>query len=134
MANLQYTPEKYMTTKPYPSIEELIPPSLEAKIPGSLYKDIANRYITLGGSYLTEFLTVDGRPINQMMFSDRVTNCIEEIVDAAFCVIGEIFKRNAKGIEPGNNLYVLLEGIIQIYSLLVVESEIMNALPAEEAV
>lgn len=117
-------------TKMYPSIEELIPPALEAKIPSSLYKDIANRYLTLGPGYATDFITVDGRPINGMMYSDRVQNCIEEIVDAAFCVIGEIFKRNAKGIEPGQNMYILLEGIIQIYSLLVVESEIMNA-PAE---
>ena len=123
-----------MTTEPYPSIGELIPPSLEAIIPSSLYKDIANRYITLGSNYLTEFLTVDGRPINGMMYTDRVQNCIEEIVDAAFCVIGEIFKRTAKGIEPNANLYTLLEGIIQIYGLLVAESESMNALPAEEVV
>ena len=118
----------------YPSLNELIPPSLEAKIPGSLYKDIANRYLTLGPAYLTDFLTVDGRPINGMMYSDRVVNCIEEIVDAQFCVIGEIFKRNAKGIDPGENLYTLLDGINQIYSLLVAESESMNALSAEEAV
>lgn len=123
-----------MTNRPYPSIDELIPPSLEAKIPGSLYKDIANRYITLGGNYLTEFLTVDGRPINGMMYTDRVQNCIEEIVDAAFCVIGEIFKRNAKGIDPGENLYTLLDGITQIYSLLVAESESMNVFPVEESV
>lgn len=111
----------------YPSVSELIPPSLEAKIPGSLYKDIANRYLTLGAKYMTEYVTVDNRPINGMMYSDRIQNCIEEIVDAAFCVLGEIFKRSLKGKDPGNNLYILLDGIIQIYSLLVVESEIMNA-------
>ena len=123
-----------MTTEMYPSLNELIPPSLEAIIPSSLYKDIANRYITLGSNYLTEFLTVDGRPINGMMYTDRVQNCIEEIVDAQFCVLGEIFKRTARGIEPNENLYTLLEGINQIYGLLVAESESMNALPAEEVV
>ena len=117
----------------YPSLEELIPPSLEAKIPSSLYKDIANRYLTLGPAYLTDFLTVDGRPINGMMYSDRVVNCIEEIVDAAFCLIGEIFKRTAKSIDPGENLYTLLDGINQIYSLLVAESESMNAIPVENS-
>lgn len=113
-------------TNVYPNISELIPPSLEAKIPNSLYKDIANRYLTLGDKYLTEYYHIDGRPINGMMFSDRIQNCIEEIVDAAFCVLGEIFKRNVKGIDPGENLYTLLDGIIQIYSLLVAES--VNAL------
>lgn len=114
--------------EPYPSISELIPPSLEAKIPSSLYKDIANRYTTLGINYLSDFYTVDNRPINAMMYTDRIQNALEEVIDACFCICGEIFKRNAKGIEPGDNLYTLLDGIIQIYSLLVAESESMNAL------
>lgn len=121
-------------TNVYPSISELIPASLEAKIPSSLYKDIANRYLTLGDKYLTEYVTVDNRPINGMMYSDRVQNCIEEIVDAAFCILGEIFKRTVKGIDPGENLYILLDGITQIYSLLVAESESMNAAPVEETI
>ena len=113
----------------YPSISELIPPALEAKIPSSLYKEIVNRYLTLGPAYLTGFLNVDGRPINGMMYTDRISNALEEIVDAQFCVLGEIFKRFARGIGPNENLYTLLDGINQIYSLLVAESELMNALP-----
>jgi hypothetical protein len=103
----------------YPSIEELLPKVLLAKIPAALADEIAVRYTTLGDKYLTDKFHTDGRRINGMMDTDRVTNCNEEVVDAVFCIIGQIFKnKQAKNTETDLELSFVLDALISIYSAL----------------
>lgn len=86
-------------------------------------EEIKTRYETLGEKYLTDQLTEDGRRINGMMFTDRVVNCREELIDAAFCVIGQIYKEAISGRVPDDSFYALLEGCIDMYSLCVALEE-----------
>lgn len=109
---------------PYPSILELVPDALMAVIPAKLFVEIAERYQTLGVKYQTEQQHADGRYINNMMFTSRIDNCREEVVDAAFCMLGWIFKARARNRPIPNNAYTILTGLIQIYGLLVAEKEI----------
>lgn len=108
----------------YPSVEELMPNILKSRIPDTLARDIEERYTTLGGKYLTEKSHHDGRLINNMMFSNRIQECLEEVVDAVFCVLGWIFKYTTKGEEPPNVAFSALTGLIEIYSILYVQREI----------
>jgi hypothetical protein len=104
----------------YPSIEELIPKSMQAVLPQSLAEEITERYETLGEKYLTEQMLPDGRHINGMIFTDRMVNCREEVVDAVFCVLGQAFKDVHHGhTEPSENLGAMLDGLVRIYSLCV---------------
>lgn len=116
----------------YPSIEELMPDSLLSIIPANLAKEIEERYRTLGDKYLTENTTEDGRRINGMMYTSRIDNGLEEIVDAVFCVLGWILKTSPKAaahstlyytvpITPPDSAYTALTGLIEIYSLLKAE-------------
>lgn len=108
----------------YPSIEELMPEVLLARIPEALARDIRERYATLGEKYLTDQVHTDGRRINAMMFTSRVANANEEIVDATFCMLGEIFKAQVEGVEIPDWIYQVLMGCIEIYSMLkAVEAE-----------
>lgn len=108
----------------YPSIDELMPEILLARIPESLARAIRERYNTLGTKYLTDQVHTDGRRINAMMFTSRVANANEEIVDAAFCMLGTIFKANANEEEIPDWAYQVLMGCIEIYSMLkAVEAE-----------
>lgn len=106
----------------YPSISELMPNILLSRIPASLAAEISERYETLGGKYLTGNFTEDGRQINGMMYTSRIDNCLEEIVDAVFCMLGWIFKSNLNcaGAIP-DSAYASLQGLIEIYSLLKAE-------------
>lgn len=108
-------------TNVFPSTEELIPPVLLAKLPAKLVKDIADRYETLGEKYLTEEVYFDGRRINGMMFTSRIDNCLEEVVDAVFCILGWIFKVAHKGQAIPINAYSCLTGLIEVYSMLEAE-------------
>lgn len=101
--------------EPYPSISELLPPLLLAKIPHKLAEEITERYATLGDKYLTDALYTDGRPINGMMFTDRMVNANEEIIDAVFCVIGQIFKDINAGKEPNEGLRSVLNSLCTVY-------------------
>lgn len=104
----------------YPSIDELIPKPLKAVLPHSLTEEISERYATLGEKYLTERTLPDGRHINGMMFTDRIVNCREEVVDGVFCILGQIFKDvNIGQHEPTEGLYEMLEGLSRIYSMCV---------------
>lgn len=105
----------------YPSVDELIPYELKTRIPVALYDEIVYRYHTLGGKYLTEHKHDDGRRINGMMFTNRVENCIEEIVDAVFCILGWIFKHISEGSTPPDSAFTALEQLINLYSLLSME-------------
>lgn len=102
----------------YPSIEELMPEVMQSIIPEALAREIRDRYATLGTKYLTEERHVDGRFINAMMYTSRVANCREEIVDAAFCMLGTIFKAQADNDEIPDWAYTILRGCIEIYSML----------------
>lgn len=110
-----------MNKTPYPSIDELLPPLLLAKIPHKLAEEIKERYATLGEKYLTDALHSDGRRINGMMFTDRLVNMNEEITDAVFCVIGQIFKNKKNGIDSSENLTYILDGLIDIYTIASIE-------------
>lgn len=112
-----------MTSNVYPSIEELMPEVMLGLIPASLAHEITERYETLGTKYLSDQKHTDGRPINAMMFTSRVANCREEIVDAAFCMLGTIFKADAAGEEIPDWAYTILRGCIEIYSMLVAVQE-----------
>ena len=92
-----------------------------AILPDSLAAEIKERYETLGDKYLSDKFHTDGRQINGMMFTDRIINCKEEVVDAVFCILGQIFKETVKGIEPSENMFPMLYGLIQVYSLLSLE-------------
>lgn len=113
-----------MANSVYPSIEELMPEVMQALIPEALAKEIRERYLTLGTKYATDQVHTDGRRINAMMFTSRVANCREEIVDAAFCMLGTIFKAQAAEEEIPDWAYTILRGCIEIYSMLMaVQSE-----------
>lgn len=110
-------------TIPYPSIDELMPEELLAKIPATLARDIKERYDTLGEKYLTINTQEDGRLINGMMYTNRVENCIEEIIDAVFCMLGWIFKARAMDLVPNDSAYFAMTGLIEVYSLLMQERD-----------
>lgn len=107
----------------YPSIEELMPELLLTKIPASLAREIEHRYVKLGDKYLTDNFTEDGRRINAMMYTNRIENGLEEIVDAVFCILGWIFKHLRNGTEPPEAAYQSLMGLIEVYSIMSVEKE-----------
>ena len=96
-----------------------MPYILKAKLPATLVSEMEDRYATLGTKYLTEDFTPEGRQINGMMYTDRFENCREEIVDAVFCILGQIFKEQAAGNTLDDNIYIILMGLIEIYSGLV---------------
>lgn len=98
-----------MTSEPYPSVDELLPLESLRILPENLSIDIATRYRDLGGKYLTDKLHDDGRRINGMMFTDRIENCLEEIIDGAFCIVGEIFKLKAAGMQVPHALNRILD-------------------------
>lgn len=106
----------------YPSVEELMPKILLTKIPESLACEIRTRYEELGVKYLTENVHTDGRFINAMMYTSRVANCLEEIVDAVFCILGWIFR--SQGGDIPDSAYICLDMLIDIYSLLSAELEL----------
>lgn len=110
-------------TNVYPSIEELMPRPLLNILPSPLVEDVVTRYRELGDKYLTYALHTDGRRINGMMYTDRVVNANEEIVDAVFCMLGQIFKDTSKGMEPRDNIYVALELMIKLYQILKLEEQ-----------
>lgn len=109
--------------EPYPSESELLDPEILAMIPASLAEEVRHRYKTLGNKYLTAQQHYDGRFINGMMFTSRIDNCLEEVVDAVFCVIGWLFKHR---VDPttydfppvGDNI---LKALCDIYTALKVE-------------
>ena len=104
----------------YPSIDELIPKPMKAILPSSLIDEITERYETLGEKYLTDREVAPGVRINGMIFTDRIVNCREEVVDAVFCILGQIFKDVRHGMhEPTENLDTILNGLTMIYSLCV---------------
>ena len=119
----------------YPSIDELAPREIRAIVPVLLMQEIEERYEKLGEKYLTDETRPDGRRINGMMYSDRIVNCREEIIDAVFCVLGQIFKdTRVANVEPSDSLYVMLTALIQVYSMCVVmeeEHEYWNHDPVE---
>lgn len=107
----------------YPSIQELLPDTLLSIIPAKLAQDITERYERLGPAYATENRFKDGRFINGMMYTNRVENAIEEIVDAVFCMAGWIFKAEARELEPPDSAFLALNALIDCYSLLMQERD-----------
>lgn len=105
----------------YPNIDELMPPLLQTRIPMQLGEEIKRRYNELGDKYQTMNQHTDGRFMNGMMFTSRIDNALEEIVDAVFCMLGHVFRCTARGEEPSENIYTALTGLIDIWSLLTVE-------------
>lgn len=101
----------------YPSIEELMPSSLLSRIPVVLANEVAIRYDTLGGKYLTDQHTDDGRQINACMFNDSCQDAIEEVVDAVFNVLVWIYKGSLKN-KIDDDAYTCLMGLLEIFSLL----------------
>ena len=100
---------------------------MKAFLPQSLVEEIAERYETLGEKYLTDQALPDGRRINGMIFTDRIVNCREEVVDAVFCILGQVFKDVHHGQHsPTENLDVMLDGLVKIYSLCVQLEEQQN--------
>jgi hypothetical protein len=97
---------------------------MRAILPELLLGEIEDRYETLGEKYLTENHHIDGRLINGMMYTDRIVNCREEVVDAVFCVMGQIYKdTNIAGVEPNDSLFLMLSNLIQVYSLCIILEE-----------
>lgn len=107
----------------YPSSKELIPEVFQAMLPASLEREIVERYETLGSAYISEDKTGDGRSINKMMFTSRIDNCLEEVVDAAFCMLGWAFKARHAGQNIPDSCYTVLQQLCDIYTLLVTERE-----------
>lgn len=108
----------------YPSVDELMPRSLLAMLPQQLVEEISDRYRELGAKYLSDKFWPDGRQINGMLFTDRMENCREELVDAAFCILGQIFKDSEHSDrEPHDLLYEMLAGLISLYSMCVALEE-----------
>lgn len=105
----------------YPSIQELVPSELRRELPDALYNEIAFRYATLGEKYMTDKQFSDGRFINGMMFTNRIENCIEEVVDAVFCILGWILKHQLKE-KPMNSVqFECLAHAVNLYNLLLKE-------------
>lgn len=109
-------------TNVYPSTEELIPEVFQAMLPASLVKEITERYETLGPGYVTDE-KYEGRFVNNMMNTSRIDNCLEEIVDAAFCMLGWAFKAKHSGKHIPDSCYTVLQSLCDMYTLLVSERE-----------
>lgn len=115
---------KQLQTEVYPSSEELMPRSLLSLLPQTLVEEIEIRYRELGTKYLSGRTWPDGRQINNMLFTDRMINCREELVDAVFCILGQIFKDIQHGDDqPNDVLYDMLSGLIAVYSMCVAMEE-----------
>jgi hypothetical protein len=102
----------------FPSTEELIPEVMLAKLPYSMVLLIKERYETLGVNYLTNIPIEDGRLINKMMITDRIENCLEEVIDAVFCILGWSFKCQEAAKDFPIEGELALNNLIQTYSLL----------------
>lgn len=113
-----------MKEEMYPSIKELIPDVLLARIPSKLVDEITERYETLGIKYLSDRVHYDGRKINDMMYSNRIDNCREEVVDAVFCILGWIFKAYRAGVPYLDNAFTCLTNLTEVYAILFSEREI----------
>lgn len=101
----------------YPSISEILPEKLLGRMPFSLVSDIEERYEKLGGKYLTDELTEDGRRINACMNKNSVQDAIEEVIDAVFNVCVWMLKINKRE-EIDADAVSCLFGLIEIYALL----------------
>jgi hypothetical protein len=115
----------------YPSIEEILPEVLLARVPASLASIITERYRTFGSKYVTQD-TYNGRLVNSCMYKSSVQDALEEIVDATFNTLVWIFKLSdvdswsGKGEyydEAGMEAMAVLMGLIEIYSLLMSAKE-----------
>lgn len=84
-------------------------------MPEELIAEIKQRYETLGEKYLTDNLTEDGRRINGMMYTSRIDNCNEEVVDAVFCIIGWIFKCQYRRMPIPDAAYKTLGSLVDVY-------------------
>lgn len=109
----------------YPSAEEILPDIMLARVPASLASEIRERYELLGPKYVTDKVHTDGRLINGCMFKSSIQDALEEIVDCCFNVLVWIMKLDKAGTiqYTGANAYQVLMGIIEIYSILVIERE-----------
>lgn len=105
-------------------MDELLPDILKARIPMKLAQEIEERYTTLGLKYMTEQRWDDGRLINACMFTNRIENALEEIIDAVFCVLGWILKYRQLNRQIPDSAYHALIGMIELYALLTVEKEV----------
>ena len=104
----------------YPSADELLPRSMLGILPAALVVEITERYESLGTKYLSDKFWPDGRQINSMLFTDRIVNCREKVIDAVFCILGQIFKDlNHSDNQPDDALYSMLEALIAVYSICV---------------
>lgn len=111
-----------------------MPAPLLSIIPASLAKELEERYENLGTKYLTEITHDDGRLVNQMMYTSRIQNCREEVVDAVFCILGWILKATLpenpesrfvfQPNSPPDSAYEALKALIMVYSLLCAEYEL----------
>lgn len=90
-----------------------------ALLPASLVDEIKDRYATLGEKYLTDEYTQDGRRINACMTKSSWQDAREEVVDAAFNVLVQIFKDNNND-NLSNEAYSVLENLADIYGLIMV--------------
>lgn len=112
----------------YPSVQELMPDVLLAKIPQTLAINIEERYKTLGTKYLTEHKTEDGRLINSCMFGNSIQEALEEVVDAVFNILVLLFKHSQRNDhEIPNYTYDVLTGLIEIYTVLYTMHDIDKA-------
>jgi len=100
-----------------------MPIQLKRLLPAELSEEVATRYATLGEKYLTDRVHTDGRRINGMMETNRLVNANEEIIDAVFCMLGQIFKDTVANKEPSDNIYAALEGMIKVYQILKFEDD-----------
>lgn len=113
--------------KVYPSIEEILPDLLLSRVPASLATEITERYRDLGGKYLLDEYTTDGRQVNACMHNDSVQDCLEEVVDAVFNTLVWIFKNRQYESRIPDNAWSILTGLLEIYSLLVVSKADQDA-------
>jgi len=100
-----------------------MPIQLKRLLPAELSEEVATRYATLGEKYLTDRVHTDERRINGMMDTNRLVNANEEIIDAVFCMLGQIFKDTVTNKEPSDNIYAALEGMIKVYQILKFEDD-----------
>lgn len=108
----------------YPSIGELMPEAITARLPVMLAEEIRERYSKLGTKYMTDEQHSDGRFINACMNNSSIQDAIEEIVDAVFNTLVWIFKTRIAGHGFNDNAYQVLIGLIEIYALLIAEKQI----------
>lgn len=106
----------------YPSIDELMPSSILARIPVMLAHEIETRYETLGEKYMTDNRYQDGRFINGCMYKSSVQDALEEIVDAVFNTLVWLFKARNQD-EISDNMIQVFLGLVEIYSMLCLERE-----------